>query len=152
MSCTDEIAPMVPLPPRQPDPLPPTTLISVNTTEAKLKGLWYLRSMTTVDTTFNDSIFNRSRFIEFSDIGYSSQNMPMVKDDANLSAKGLPTDAFRINQDAYYKAPDSGNLRIIFSYFFAPTPDTSYFTISSLSGQSLVLTDSVQKKQWKFYR
>ena len=110
----------------------------------------YLRTMSTKDTLYNDSLFNRNRSVEFSEFAYTGRNRPILNDHALLYAKGAP-DIYGLGANKEYSAPDPSILTIYYSGYYIG-PDSVTFRISSLSANELVIQDTVQMKHWKFLR
>jgi hypothetical protein len=139
------------IPPIGPQPNPKIS-IALNPTEARLFGKWYLRSMSTKDSTYNDSAWNRNFYIDFTNMAHSSKTMPIINDVAMLALKGTPPEHNIMGTENYYGAADSGKLRIAFKVPNYYAVDTVVFSITTLNDSNLVLADSAEKKQWVFYR
>jgi hypothetical protein len=134
-------------------PLPnPKIAIALNPTEARLFGKWTLRSMSTKDSTYNDSAWNKNFYIDFTNMTHSTRTMPIINDVAMLALKGTPPEHNIIGKESYYKASDPGKLRIAFNRENYSAVDTAVFLITTLNDNNLVLADSIEKKQWVFYR
>jgi hypothetical protein len=121
---------------------PSPSVISLNPTEQKLRGTWYLQTMSTKDTLYNDSLYNRNRSVEFTEITYPGRNRPILNDYALLYAKSTP-DAYGLMANEEYSAPAPAIFTIYYSGYYIG-PDSATFRISSLSANELVIQDTVQ--------
>ena len=126
------------------------SVFPLNPTEQRLRGTWYLRTMSTKDTLYNDSLFNRNRSVGFTEFAYPGRNRPILHDYAFLYAKYTP-DVYGLGANEEYSAPDPAILTIYYSGYYIG-PDSATFRISSLTASELIIQDTVQMKQWRFLR
>jgi hypothetical protein len=150
-SCSDDFDLEFPAPnPASTSYRPAPVVIALNPTEQRLRGTWFLRTMATKDTLYNDSVLNHNRTIEFTDMAYPGSGKPVLYDYAVLYAKATP-DIFLISANEEYSAPDSLTFKIYFSGYYLG-PDSVKFKIGSLTYNELTLLDTIEQKSWKFIR
>ena len=127
--------------------------VELNPTEQRLKGQWYLRSMSTKDSVYNDSISNRQKTInlwEVADPDDINPN-PILIDNMSLYARVTPdTMAYYAGRETW-NAPDPSTMRIIYKGFYEPG-GTASFGIAKLELYQLTLVDSSTGWTWNFER
>lgn len=153
ISCTDEFDLEFPA------PVPPAnvqvnlTLVPLNTTEQKLRGEWFLRSLVTRDTVYNDSLYNHLRSVRFTEFAWPGQTMPILDDYTNLFTKATPDSIFYLpSNNETFQAPDPSTLIIYFDGGVPQGGSTIRLQITYLEIYNLNLRDSVTGKEWKFVR
>jgi hypothetical protein len=154
IGCSDEFDLEFPAP--EPSPRGGVTVVSspvaLNPTEQKLRGEWYLRSMSAKDTLYNDSVFNRSKTITFSEFAVSGKTRPILFDYMGLYARLTPdSSVFVVMSDETWQAPDSSTLKIFYEGLYFPA-DTVTFGIEKLALYQLTIVDSTTGKKWNFER
>ena len=88
--------------------------MTLNPTEQKFRGQWFLRSMATRDTLYNDSIENGKLTISFTEFGKSGDPLPLFNENVRLYAKATPDSAWGAAGYETYRAFDSATLIIYF--------------------------------------
>lgn len=154
IGCTDDFDLEFPAPVSSPGGGAVTVLspVALNPTEQKLRGEWYLRSMSTKDTLYNDSIFNRSKTIRFTEFADPGKTRPIVYDYMGLYARLTPdSSAYDVITDETWQAPDSSTLKIFYEGYYL-SAETITFGIVKLAPYQLTIVDSMTGKQWNFER
>lgn len=129
------------------------TLVPLNPTEQKLRGEWFLRSMVTRDTVYNDSAMNHNLNLKFTEFAYPGQSLPILDENMRLYAKATPDSAYGLIINETYQAPDSSTLIINYKGGAYVTLDSSIrLQITKLELYNLNLRDSLTGKEWKFVR
>ena len=127
------------------------TQVALNPTEQRLRGQWYLRSMSTKDSAYNDSTFNRQRTINFSEFANQDETSPILHDYMSLYAKLTPDSMAHFATRETWNAPDPSTLRIMYTGFYAPDGVVS-FEITKLEFFQLTLVDNSTGRKWNFER
>ena len=151
LGCTDEFD--MEFPTRQPTYQGTINLIQVtlNPTEQRLKGQWYLRSMSTKDSVYNDSILNRQKTIRFTEFAYPGETYPILEDDMGLYKRVTPGSYVYFERNITWYAPDSSTIRINYNQFFGPIGMVS-LGITKLELYQLTLLDDSTGTIWNFER
>lgn len=149
--CTDKID--MEFPAREPNYQGTINLsvVALNPTEQRLRGEWYLRSMSTPDSVFSDSIVNRSKKIGFSEFAFAGETHPIFQDFMGLYARLLPDSSVYTARTETWYAPDSSTLKINFKEFNRPEGTVS-FEIANLALYQLTLVDNSTGRKWNFER
>ena len=128
----------------------------LNSTETKLEGLmWKLRSISTIDSLYDDSIFIKRRYLVFNGYCLSKNGRPtFYENNTGLSLKMVPNKIFGTSKDGEYKSPDTSHLKIVFYKDNSQDKalDSSLLKIMILTSTQLSLRDTISNIQWNFAR
>jgi hypothetical protein len=151
VGCTDEFD--MEFPTRQPTYQGTINLTQVmlNPTEQILKGKWFLRSMSTKDSVYNDSILNRQKTIRFTEFAYPGETYPILEDDMGLYKRVTPGSYVYFERNITWYAPDSSTMTINYKEFNG-TKGTLSFGIAMLELYQLTLVDNSTGTIWNFER
>jgi len=129
------------------------TLVPLNPTEQKLRGQWFLRSMVTMDTLYNDSVENHKLNVRFTEFAWPGQSFPILEENMGLYAKATPDTLMGISINETWQAPDSSTLIIQYKGgIFIYIDSAIHLQITRLEPYNLNLKDSLTGKEWKFVR
>ena len=153
IGCTEEIDMEFPARPPVVVGTVSLTQMPLNPTEQKLRGQWFLRSMVTMDTLYNDSVENHKLNVRFTEFAWPGQSFPILEENMGLYAKATPDTLMGISINETWQAPDSSTLIIQYKGgIFIYIDSAIHLQITRLEPYNLNLKDSLTGKEWKFVR